>query len=75
MSGTGPYLNMKQAAAFCGYAPATFKRKIKEYRIDRYGPKQNRFSQPDLEAWMQDPKGLLAEPRITLVRQPKPLEV
>lgn len=75
MSGNGPYLNMKEAAAFCGYAPATFRRIIKTYRIGRYGPKLNKFSQPDLEVWMQDPEGLSNEPRITSIRKPIPLEV
>ena len=75
MDGAGPYHNVKEAAAFCGFAPATFRRMIKGYRINRYGPKRNRFSQQDLEAWMKNPEGLSVESRITSVRQPKPLEV
>lgn len=75
MNGNGPYLNMKEAAEFCGYAPATFRRTIKAYRIRRYGPKENKFSQSELEAWMQDPQGLSDEPRLTSTRKPKPLEV
>jgi len=74
MSGNGPCLNMKEAAKFCGLAPATFRRTIKEYRIKRYGPKLNKFSQPELDSWMQNPEGLSDEPRITS-RKPKPLEV
>jgi predicted DNA-binding transcriptional regulator AlpA len=75
MNGNGPYLTMKEAAEFCGYAPATFRRTVKAYRINRYGPKQNKFSQPELESWMQNPEGLSDEQRITSTRKPKPLEV
>ena len=52
----GPYLNLKQAAEYCGYSPDTFRRKLRQYELPRYGPEGNRFAQSVLDAWMQSPQ-------------------
>ena len=52
----GPFLTLKQAAAYCGYAPETFRRKIKEYDFPRRGPEKNRYAQSDLDTFMVNPE-------------------
>jgi len=54
--GMGPFLTLKQAAEYCGYAPDTFRRKIRDYDIPRFGPENNKFAQSVLDEWMQSPK-------------------
>ncbi len=51
----GPYLTARQAATFCGYSYDHFRHLITEYDIPRCGPAKNRFSQLDLDTWMQNP--------------------
>lgn len=55
MSVEGPFMNLKQAAAYCGYAPDTFRRKIQDYCLPRHGPEKNRFAKSVLDAWMESP--------------------
>ncbi len=51
----GPYMNLKQAARYLGYHPDTFRRKLRDYDIPRYGPEGNKFAQSVLDLFMQDP--------------------
>jgi predicted DNA-binding transcriptional regulator AlpA len=53
---SGPFMTLKQAAEYCGYAPATFRRKLREYDLPRHGPEQNRFARSVLDNWMQNPE-------------------
>lgn len=49
------YLNLKDAAAYCGYNPKHFSRIASWFDIPRHGPKRNRFKRSDLDAWMKTP--------------------
>ena len=49
------YMNMKQAAAYLGFAVSTFRAYASSWSIPRLGPKRNRFRKEDLDAWMQNP--------------------
>lgn len=49
------YLNLKQAAAYLGYAVSTFRAYASSWNIPRMGPRRNRFRKEDLDAWMQNP--------------------
>lgn len=65
----GPYLNLKQAAEYCGYSPDTFRRKLRQYELPRYGPEGNRFAQSVLDAWMQSPRmtsGICGSPPLSI---------
>lgn len=50
------YLNVKQAAKYCGYSHIYFARIMDDYQIPRYGPKRNRLKQSDLDEWMSNPQ-------------------
>ncbi len=49
------YLNLKQAAAYLGYAVSTFRAYASSWNIPRMGPRRNRFRKEDLDAWMANP--------------------
>lgn len=49
------YMNLKQAAAYLGFAVSTFRAYASSWNIPRLGPKRNRFRKEDLDAWMQNP--------------------
>ncbi|ABM29792.1 helix-turn-helix transcriptional regulator [Nitratidesulfovibrio vulgaris] len=49
------YLNLKQAAAYLGYAVSTFRAYASSWDIPRMGPRRNRFRKEDLDAWMANP--------------------
>jgi len=72
----GPFFNSQKAAEYCGYAPGTFERLVREYAIPKYGPKRNRFAKSVLDAWMHTPetfkKNPLLKPR---QHTPKPVIV
>jgi len=51
----GPFYNLKEAALYCGYKPATFARLIREYALPKSGPRKNRFAASVLDAWMASP--------------------
>ena len=51
----GPFYTKKEAARYCGYAPDTFAKIIREYDLPRYGPKRNRFAQSILDLFMEEP--------------------
>ena len=73
MEPRGPFLNLEEAAAYCGYAPTYFTRLIKGRSIKRYGPSKTRFAQSDLDLFMADHNAFaLTESRR---RQPRKLEV
>ena len=63
----GPFFNSQRAAKYCGYAPGTFERILREYQIPKFGPRKNRFAKSVLDAWMLDPeafkKNLQLKPR------------
>lgn len=48
------YFNVIGAAEYCGYAPETFRRHVRQYPLPRYGPKKNRIKRLDLDVWMED---------------------
>jgi len=52
----GPFYNLKEAAQYCGYKPATFARLLREYNVPRCGPRQNRFAKSVLDSWMESPE-------------------
>lgn len=49
------YLNIKDAAAYCGYNTKHFSRVASWFDFPRYGPKRNRFKRSELDAWMKTP--------------------
>ncbi len=55
MQVSGPFYTLKQAAEYCGYAPDTFRRKIRDYNIPRFGPEKNRFAKSTLDTFMENP--------------------
>jgi len=69
------FLNLLEAATFCGYAPRTFRRLSKEYRIPKYGPTRSRFKQDDLVIFMEYPCHFLEqqEPLVRARRKPTPI--
>lgn len=71
----GPYLNLKDAAAYCGYSPDTFRRKLRQYELPRYGPESNRFAQSVLDAWMQSPETFRAAPKQPRRRRAKQVSI
>lgn len=50
------YLNAKQAAAYVGYGVSAFRKHAREAQLPRRGPKKNRYSKADLDAFMADPR-------------------
>lgn len=52
----GPFFDSQKAAEYCGYAPGTFERIVREYDIPKYGPRKNRFAKSVLDAWMRSPE-------------------
>ena len=52
----GPFFNSQKAAEYCGYAPGTFERILREYDIPKFGPRKNRFAKSVLDAWMGAPE-------------------
>ncbi len=75
MSIQGPYYNLKAAAAYCGYKPATFARLIREYDLPRCGPRKNRYAESVLDAWMQSPETFKLAPQPTRRRTPQLISV
>jgi hypothetical protein len=47
---------MRQAAEYCGYGYETFRKMMRSYQLPKYGPKRNRFSVVDLDAFMANPE-------------------
>lgn len=56
-------MNAIEAARYCGYSPYTFRRKIREYELPRYGPNRNRFARSVLDAFMESPETFKKVPR------------
>lgn len=72
---TGPYYNLKDAAAYCGWAPDTFRRMMRDYDIPRYGPRETRFAQSTLDRFMAQPRDFLKGRRPPRRRKPITLVV
>ena len=71
INGKGPYLNMTEAAKYCGYASRTFRDKVREYSIPRHGDEKNRFAVLELDMWMYDHKCFISRKRHhAIVRSP-----
>lgn len=51
----GPFFNLAAAAEYCDYAPGTFERVVREFKIPRHGPKRNRYAKSILDLWMAHP--------------------
>jgi len=49
------FLNLKNAAAYCGYGARHFARVTDGYQLPKYGPKLNRYKISDLEDFMASP--------------------
>lgn len=73
----GPYVNLKEAAEYCGYSDSQFAALAKKYPLPRYGPSQTRFRIADLDAWMERPEDFTpsATPRRAKVSEWKPVAV
>lgn len=56
------YLNGKEAARYCGYKVSAFAKILREYKIPRYGPSNNRFRKDDLDEFMRNPSGFFETP-------------
>lgn len=69
------YFNLKDAARFLGYAPRTFQEYVRQYRIPRVGPRQNRFSRRDLESFMENPQAFIPLKPKTHNRPFKPVQL
>ena len=67
------FFNLTDAALFCGYAPRTFRRLTKKYRVPKYGPTRTRFKEDDLVRFMEDPCFFLEqeEPLVRAKRKPQ----
>lgn len=70
----GPFYNLKEAAGYCGYAPATFARLLRDFDIPRHGPHNTRFASSVLDAWMSSPE-TFRKSRLPRARRRKPLKV
>jgi predicted DNA-binding transcriptional regulator AlpA len=64
MGATAPeqrWLNLKQAAEYCGYRkPDFFRQLVREYMIPRRGPNRNRYDRFELDEWMRNPQYFIA---------------
>ncbi len=65
------WLTARQAAEYCGYNVAHFRRLAKEYKIPRYGPGKNRYDRLELDEWMRNPEYFLPT-RVPTVRRRHP---
>lgn len=73
---TGPFFKLADAAAYCGYAPGTFDRIMREYHLPKFGPKKNRFAKSVLDAWMQSPDTFKTNSQSTPRRRtPNPVSI
>lgn len=52
----GPFMRLKDAAAYCGYAPDTFDKLRRQFNIPKHGPKKNRFARSVLDKFMEEPE-------------------
>jgi len=52
---TGPYLNGKEAAKYCGYSYDHFRHLASQHQIPRCGPRLTRYAQSILDTWMNAP--------------------
>ncbi len=58
--GRGPYYNLKEAAAYCGYRSTTrFRELVQEYHVPAKGPNNNRYAEADLDLFMEHPEAFL----------------
>jgi AraC-like DNA-binding protein len=58
--GRGPYFNIKEAAAYCGYkSESHFGKLLRDYRVPRKGPGGTRYAQADLDRFMDDPRAFI----------------
>lgn len=74
MTISGPFFPLRDAAEYCGYAPDTFARFLREYDLPRIGPAKNRFARSVLDAWMASPDTFRKSPA-PRHRKPRPVEV
>jgi len=57
------YLNLKEAAVYCGYRNAkSFSKLIKDYELPKYGPRRNRYKVSILDEFMESPTSFVAVP-------------
>lgn len=75
MERIGPFLNAKDAAAYCCFTYTHFARLRATYRLPRYGPNRNRYAQADLEKWMKDPTCFMNEDKAPIHRVFQKIEV
>lgn len=75
VQGKGPFFNIKQAAAYCGWSPRYFAKLLKAYDVPRCGPRKNRFSREVLDRFMENPEAFHASPRGGRRRKPMTLVV
>ncbi|WP_319761916.1 DNA-binding protein [Maridesulfovibrio sp.] len=69
---TGPFLNQKKAAEYCGYSPSTFCKKLQGFQLPMAGPDQKRYAQSVLDEWMTTPEVFRPQKRRT---KHKPVKV
>jgi predicted DNA-binding transcriptional regulator AlpA len=51
------WLNVKQAAEYCGYdSPNHFRKLAQDYDVPRHGPHGNRYDKYELDEWMVNPR-------------------
>lgn len=67
----GPYVNLKEAAEYCGYSESQFGALLRQYPLPRYGPKRTRYRLTELDAWMERPEDFKPTPT---ARRPKAME-
>jgi len=76
MCGLGPYLNIANAAEYCGCCDETFKKYAKLLGLRRCGFRKNMFAVSDLDRFMTDPEAMIAEGHTaTQPYKPKKVEV
>ncbi len=63
------WLKMHEAAEYCGYARNTFFKIVRDYKIPRFGPKNNRFDRWLLDEWMRDPHCFLRKDEVIRARR------
>ena len=55
------YLNLKNAAYYCGYSNArSFSKLISDYDLSKYGPRRNMYKKSVLDEFMESPTEFVA---------------
>jgi hypothetical protein len=63
------WMNNKQAAKYCGYESAEhFRHVVREHRVPRHGPANNRYDRFELDEWMMNSRYFMIDQRAAVAR-------